>query len=158
MSRIGFAVAALVVIVTGTGCGFYVGSGNVSTTTRTTTSFSAIDIGDMMVANVTLGAQQPIEITGDDNLLPMIQAQVQNDVLMVTIQNGGTVYPKTPLTLKISTPTLKAVTASGLAKVTAANVGSQDRMDIVASGGSTVTLNNLTTGAVEIDASGGSPV
>ncbi len=158
MSRIRFGVAALIVIVTGMGCGGYYGSGTVATTTRTVPAFSSISIDGMMEATVTLGAQQPIEIKGDDNLLPLIQTQVESGVLKVTVANNSPILPKAPLTLKISAPTLTAVNVSGLAKVTAEDVGAQERMDIAASGGSTVTLKNLTTGAVTINASGGSPV
>ncbi len=151
-------VASLVVIVTGAGCGNYFGSGTPASTTHTVGAFSGISIeGGLMDATVTIGAQQPIEIRGDDNLVPLIQTTVEGGILKVNVSDGP-IYPKLPLTVKISTPTLVSVNASGAATVASLGVGAQDHMDITASGGSSVTLNDLTTGAVTLNLSGGSPV
>ena len=156
MSRILAGVVSLVVIVTGAGCGNYLGSGNSATTTRTVGSFTGIEVGGLMKATVTIGAQQPITLKGDDNLLPLITTEVEGGILKIDVRDGDNVLPNLPLTLDISTPTLTAVTVSGAGSLTASNVGSQSKMDIRGSGGSTITLNGLTTSTVTLDLSGGS--
>jgi len=132
-----------VVLVLGAGCGWHGGSGVVSTSLRGVEAFSAVRLETPIEATVVMGAQQPLELQWDDNLLSLVVTEVEDDTLVVRLAEG-TVYPKLPLTLRAYTPTLNAVTATAASSVTADAVQSS-RMDIAASGASTVTLTGTST-------------
>lgn len=74
MTRILGGCMALAVVVAGTGCGAREGSGVIATTTRGVGAFSAILIEVPLDATITIGPQEPLELSGDDNVLPLIRA------------------------------------------------------------------------------------
>jgi hypothetical protein len=143
-------------MLTGTGCGLW-GSGVAGHVQRTVGAFTEVRIQTGIEASVIIGPQEPLQLQGDDNLLPVIQTEVQDNVLIATTTPGTTIYPRLPLTLRITTPVLTSVTATSGSYIGGDHL-QPIRMNITATGGSRVTLTDLTTEDVTINAEGGSSV
>jgi hypothetical protein len=107
---------ALVLLV---GChgfgGGVAGSGTAKTEVRTVGAFSALDISGAIDTDVAIGSEARVEISGDDNLLPLITTELHGDTLEIgTRQN---VRPRQPLLAHITVPRLTAVGVSGSGNV-----------------------------------------
>jgi hypothetical protein len=148
---------ALAVVVAGMGCGTLVGSGVSATTTREVGAFSAILIEVPLDATIAIGPEQPLELSGDDNVLSLIRTEVHGDALHVRPAQFSNIVHRVPLTLKVFTPALNAISAGASSTVTAADVQTS-RMDIMANDASEVTITNLTTGTMDLHADGSSTV
>src|SRR5678815_676048 len=109
---------ALVVLA---GCSFsgiagVAGSGNAKSDVRQVGAFSALDISGAIDADITIGADSHVEISGDDNLVPLITTELHGDALEIgTHQN---MRPKLPLVAHITAPRTSAVHVSGSGTVT----------------------------------------
>jgi hypothetical protein len=105
---------ALVVLA---GCSFggVKGSGTAKTEVRQVAAFSAIELAGSFDAEVSMGAPR-VELSGDDNLLPLIASDVTGDKLV--LRSTENMRPSLPLVAKISVPRLTAVKVSGSGTVT----------------------------------------
>src|SRR6185369_9064036 len=89
-----------------TGCGLHAsfnkvkGSGNVKTEKRSLASFDSLDVGCPGTIQVKSQAQASLEITGDDNIVPLITTEVKNNTLV--IRSTETYDPKDKLEIVIS--------------------------------------------------------
>jgi len=63
-----------------------VGSGQVITETRELAEFDAIELRISGDARVTIGKQTPFEITGDNNILPLIKTEVHERRLVISAE------------------------------------------------------------------------
>ncbi len=148
-------------VVIATGCqwlgGGEQGNGKPKTEPRQVAAFSKIELSGAFHADITAGAPQAVEISGDDNLVPLVTTEVKGDLL----QLGTTkpVRPKLDLVAKLATPTLAAVSMSGASQLELRGI-SGDAFDLDVSGaaqgmaaGATHKLSIHVSGAAEIDAS-----
>jgi len=117
------------------------GSGVAKTETREIGSFDAVEfVGDGRV-EITIGEPQPLEISGDDNLLPLIRTEVRDSRLV--IKPVQKIRPRADLVVKITTAELKALTfeGTGLANVVGVN---NDRFEMVVTGAGFVSASGQT--------------
>jgi hypothetical protein len=120
------------------------GSGIVKTERRSLGSFDSVDVS--CPGSIQVNAQQPgsLEITGDDNIIPLITTEVSNNTLV--IRSTDTYTPKRNLEIIISTPDLKKFLFSGAGEANLANV-KNDRIEITLSGAGSVTASGETKDA-----------
>ena len=150
------------------------GSGNARAEVRPVAAFSALEVSGVVGVELALGPEVRVELSGDDNLLPLVDTQIGGTVL--TIRNREAVRAVAPLVARITAPRIAAVTASGASRVTlhgmhgeplaitvhgAATVrgdGAIPELAVHASGAGTVDLDGLTAERARVTAAGSATV
>lgn len=163
---------ALVTLLATSAC--TAGSGTPGQETRQVTGFDAIDISGPFRVSVQVGPPATLELRGDDNVVPKVEAEVRDSTLHLSLP--GRIVTKLPLEAIVTLPALVDLDASGAATVTADGLGGEhlevgaagatrvsltghvDAIDIGVAGASTVEAQALTAARARVDASGASTV
>lgn len=139
------------------GCDFGVpGSGVSATEVRTLENFNRVRFYGSGSAFITIGAPRSFEITGDDNLLPLIETRVQDGALI--IEPNQSINPVVELVVRIGIPDLRGVTLAGSADAEITGItGEEFAIDISGSGdaiaaGSTDRFSATINGAGNVKA------
>lgn len=105
---------ALIVLA---GCSWtgVVGSGKAKREVRPVAAFDEIDISGAVDTEIAIAADSRVEISGDDNLVPLVTTKVDGTRLEIDTQK--TMRPKLPLVAHITVPRLTAVRVSGSSDV-----------------------------------------
>jgi len=130
------------------------GSGVAKSEKRTLAPFDSVDVSCPGSIQVRSQGQGSLEISGDDNIIPLITTEVKNNTLY--IRSTETYDPKVKMEIAISTPDLKKFVFAGAGEATLANV-MNDRMEMVLSGAGSVTASGETKEA-DISLSGAGSV
>ncbi|MBD0325659.1 MAG: DUF2807 domain-containing protein [Pyrinomonadaceae bacterium] len=132
------------------------GSGNRVTEKRDVASFLAIEVSGNYEVEITAQKERSLEITGDDNILPLVTTEVKGNVLH--IGSSKSFNANRPITLKITVPDLEDISSSGASKITVSNIKNSE-LGIDSSGaskiwitGETQKLRIGTSGASNIEA------
>lgn len=132
------------------------GSGQAKSETRQVTPFTAIEVKCYGTINVTAQAKPGLEISGDDNIVPLIKTEVRNDTLYVTADKDYD--PNNKLQINISTPDLTKFVFAGAGEATLSKI-KNNQVEIVASGAGQVKASGETkeaaitlSGAGRVDA------
>ncbi len=176
--RVCTILTTLAVTFTVVGCSFRIlspaiqGSGVSKTEKRDVGNFGRIDASGAVQLEYTAGPAAPVEVTTDDNLLPLLITTVEGDTLKVYMKSNTST--KVGTKVKVSAPSLKQLTlsgactgtlhgldskalkldANGASHITA--TGKADRLEIDASGASGIDTRDLTARSVHVSASGAS--
>jgi len=158
--RFGLTVLLLLLAPLIAGCVFHghevVGSGQRQRQKREIPAFTSISTEGAYELEVV--AQKPIglEIEADDNILPLITTDVSGGVLR--IRSKGNFSVDEPIKVKVTTPTLEGLSASGAGRIEISGL-QNDRFEIESNGaptlkvsGETQTLQIKANGAGKIDA------
>jgi len=150
------------------------GSGNAVTEDRNVSGFTELRVQNALTVEVQIGEPQSVTVTGDDNIVKIIETDVSGDQLTVRAEKDYST--KTPLSVAITVPHLTALDVSGASNVTVAGLnepeleieasgasevtvsGSAGQIDVEASGASRLHLENLAVRQAEVDASGASTI
>lgn len=156
------ALLGIGLVIGVTGCGLHgsfnkvKGSGNVKTDKRSVASFDSVYVGCPGTIQVRSQGQGSLEISGDDNIVPLITTEVKNNTLY--IRSTDTYSPKDKLQIVISTPDLTKLVFAGAGEATLANI-KNDKIEIVMSGAGSVSASGETkeaditlSGAGSVDA------
>lgn len=130
------------------------GSGNRVTEKRDVPGFTAIEVSGAYEVEITAQKERGLEITGDDNILPLVKTEVRGNVLH--IESSKSFNINRAITLKITVPELEAISTSGASKITARNINNSE-MDIDSSGASKITVTGETK-KLKIGTSGASNI
>src|SRR5688572_21721476 len=132
------------------------GSGIGASEIRDVTGFRGVDVGGVFQVEITAGKDFEVEVSADDNLLPVIETRVSNGILHIEAKES--IRSHGPVRVRISAPDIESIEASGASKVSLANV-KNDGLTIDADGASRVSLSGETakliadvSGASHIDA------
>ena len=126
------------------------GSGKLLKEKRSVDSFNSISTEGAFDIEVVCQKPQEVEISGDDNILPLVSTEVSNNVLHVrSLRNYST---SEPLTLKISAPDLVGIHSSGAGTIEVSGL-KNDRFEIDVNGAPTIRASGETK-ALKIDANG----
>lgn len=117
--------------------------------------FERVHIASGLKATVTTG-DTAVSLSGDENLLALIETEVEDGELVVRLKRGERVRGG-DVRVTLSTPRLAAVEASG-GSIVEAQASAQGQFEAEASGGSIVTVKKVDAGTLEVEASGGSRV
>lgn len=135
------------------GCGVLgvEGNGKPKTEVRTVPAFREIDIVGPISVDISLGEPR-VELSGDDNLLPLVETEVSGDRLALGPKKN--VRPNLPLAARIAVAQLTGVHATGSGTITLHAVHG-DRLALGVTGSATIrgdgTVHQL---AVEVVGSG----
>ena len=126
------------------------GSGKLLKEKRNVGSFNSISTEGAFDIEVVCQKPQDVEISGDDNILPLVTTEVSNNVLHVrSLRNYST---SQPLTLRISTPDLVGIHSSGAGTIEVSGL-KNDRFEIDVNGAPTMKASGETK-ALKIDTNG----
>ena len=151
-------VLLIVLIALGTAChGIHPGvrgSGKLLKEERNVGSFNSISTEGAFDIEVVSQKAQNVEITGDDNILPLVTTEVSNNVLHVrNLRNYST---SQPLTLRISLPDLVGINSSGAGTIEVSGL-KNDKFDIDVNGAPTIKASGETK-TLKIDANGAAKI
>jgi hypothetical protein len=156
------------------------GEGPVTSETRPVAPFARVDVNNgirltlRIDPGLKIGATQPVEVSAQQNLLPIIKTEILGDTLRVHSSEGFRTSERVEVT--IVTSALQGVTLSGgsngtvdgldadqfQASLSGGSVltasGVAQTLTITASGGSRTELDGLTAATATVDASGGSRI
>ncbi len=105
------------------GCGEN-GSGAITTESRSVSGFSEVEVRGVIHLELTLGGAQTLSLTGDDNLLPLIETEVVGDKLI--IKSTRNISPSAPLVAKVEAPDVTLVEGSGAADLRISHVDNRE--------------------------------
>ncbi len=146
------------------------GSGTSKTEPRTAEAFSAIEVGGGFELQIRQGSPPSVNLTGDDNLLPLYRTEVRDGVLHVDTTEK--VRPKVGPKLEVVVSSLTRVGVSGAVSGSLTDLkgaalaldlsgaadltlkGAVDSLKIEASGAADIDSTGLDAKVVEIGASG----
>ena len=117
------------------------GSGIVKTEKRSLTPFTSLEVSCHGSIQVNTQGQEGLEISGDDNIIPLITTQVNNGTLYV--RSSKEYDPNGELKITISVPDLKRFVFSGAGEANLSNV-KNDRMEIALTGAGSLTASGET--------------
>mgnify|MGYP002725744077 CR=1 FL=1 len=107
-----FAVALCLLLPACTGTK---GSGATKIEAREVGKFSAIEAGGALTLDVTVGRSRSVQVSGDDNIVPLITTEVQGERLV--IKSTKSYSSKTPVKVTISVPVITMVSISGAGRL-----------------------------------------
>jgi len=169
--RIRMPVSAVVLVLVGVLAGCVQGQGPVASERREVGAFSRIEATAGIRVVVGIGPSEAVEVTAQENLLPVIVVELRGDTLTIEASEDFTTLE--PVTVTVVVPALDGVTLSGGsqavidgldaesfelrlrggAQVTVA--GSVDTVALVADGGATVRLEDLSVRVATVSMEGG---
>lgn len=130
------------------------GSGVEKTEQRDVGTFTAVDVSGACKVNITCGKTQSVEVSGDDNIVPLIKTEVRGGVLHVWNDEGYS--PETDLVITIAAADVRAVNSSGASDVTIRDISNSEFSIDLSGAGSVQALGE--TGTLTIDLSGAADV
>ncbi|MBW2454978.1 MAG: DUF2807 domain-containing protein [Deltaproteobacteria bacterium] len=158
------------VALTGLACTGVPGSGTAASDTRTVGAFTEVEVHGVIELELELGSPHSVELTGDDNLLPLVEAVVQGNRLV--IRSTKSMRPELPLVAKVTAPDVSLARGSGATKLRIAGVdntaltvelsgagkgevaGKTETFTVDLSGAGTIDAAKLTVKSVKVDVSG----
>jgi hypothetical protein len=136
------------------------GSGVAKDETRAVDAFHAVDAGNALQVTVAItpGAKPGLKLSGDDNLVPLVESVVTQGTLILRIKDNSNISPKLPLLLEVVTDKLDGIEASGAAsiKVKGDSGTKIERFTASASGAATISVEEIDVSQAVASASGAS--
>ena len=144
MPRRPFLLAAALGLSLTTGCGLLdpggvAGSGTAASVSRSAGAAEAISVDGPVQVLVEVGGAPSVEVTGDDNLLPLVRTTFDGPRL--TVATSEPVRPNLPLTVRVTLPdSPAALTGRGGASLTASDL-TGDKLRVTLDGGAFASLS-----------------
>jgi len=130
------------------------GSAVAGTEVRDLTGFQGVQVGGVFHVDVVAGKDFRVEVQADDNLLQYVRTDVENGMLKIATRER--INSHTPLTVRVSAPSIENLDASGVCKISLEGVNNS-ALSVDTSGASKVRLAGETS-SVDIDVSGASNI
>lgn len=132
------------------------GSGVAKTETRTVAAFDAVHASTGVEVDVTVGANGPIEVTADDNLIADVKTELSGHTLEVGIVGNKAVNPATRISVKVPAAEVRGLGVSSGAVLSAEHVNAK-MLDLESSSGGIMKVDG-TAESVSFKASSGSKI
>lgn len=163
-----------VVALLASACWHIEGSGVYKEESRPVGTFSQVSVSSALEAEIAVGAEPSVLVTGDDNLVALVQATVDGERLTLSTEPGVSYLPDQPLVVRVTVPSVTELEASGASKVIARGLsgrnlgievsgastvdaaGWSDRLDVEVSGASKLNAFDLGTQVAFVEVSGAS--
>jgi hypothetical protein len=121
-----------------------VGSGVGVSEARSVEPFTQIELDGSPNVTISIGEMRSVIVGTDNNLLPLVETEVQDDKLVIGLQENTSYRSDLGIQVTIIVPTLEAVTVSGSGNVLIMDM-SGDHLELDVNGSGTITAH----GAVE---------
>lgn len=143
-------------LLTNTGTKLITPSNVIISENRDVSGFSAIEFSTFGKVNIMQGDKESLNISGPDNLVPEIIAEVRNGTLIIRNKENININPlgsDNPLTFTIVVKDLTSLAVSGAGDVQVETL-STPSMNIDMSGAGKVSQNQITTDNLKVTISG----
>ena len=127
------------------------GSGPTRSEARTVDAFTRVDVGNGIGVTVHVGGAQSVEVSAQENILPLIETTVEAGVLRIHSTESFTTSAE--ITVATSVSALDGISVSGGSQAQIDGLHS-DSLDIALSGGARLSAEGRVA-EVTLDASGG---
>jgi hypothetical protein len=114
------------------------GSGNLRAEERVVTDVRQVVLDNSGELTIIVGDEETLTIESDDNILPLLQADVNGDTLTLTVQGGNSISP-TALNYTLTVPTLTNITTRGSGNITG-SITAGENLEVVVNGSGNVQL------------------
>jgi len=134
-----------------------VGSGNLITQEMDFTDFTKLEISHVFRAKVTRSDSFSVSITVDENLLEYVVVRKSGNTLRIYLK-AGYAYIGTTKIAEITMPKIDKLSLSGASQGEVSGFRSSDRLELEASGVSSLNIDDMKAGDTGFEISGGSYV
>ncbi|AFN75709.1 Hypothetical protein MROS_2479 [Melioribacter roseus P3M-2] len=142
----------IAIIVAGCGVWGVRGSGNLRTETREIRNFNKIEVGGAYDIKIKCGEKESIEITAEENLLPLIETKVKHNRLIIDTRRS--ISPRKEIKIVVTVPELNYIECSGANNMRVYNIETED-LDVELSGAGNIVMDgNVKTLHAEISGAG----
>ena len=128
--------------------------GAARTEVREVPKFHAVRVAAGIRVALEVGPQKPLELSGDENILPLVVAEVLDGELRIHFARGERISTSRGVEVRVTAPRLDSVVAEGGSRV-GGQVAKIESLSIDASGGATVELFGLDAAGLSAGGSGG---
>ena len=136
------------------GCTVVTGSGKIVSEEREVSGFHTVALTGSGVVTVQQGDEESLVVEADDNVLPLIEAEVRGDTLSLGFKPGATIInPSRSIRYLVTVPNLNEVVISGSGTVNVDRVV-DERFAATISGSGEMNVDSLTAANVRITISG----
>lgn len=104
------------------GLGGTTGSGTVKTETRNVSGFTKVQFSGIGTLNITQTATESLQVSADDNLLPLLTSTVNNGTLELSVKPGYVLTPNKSIVFTLTVKQLDGVTLSGAGEINAKDI------------------------------------
>ncbi|MBL8148389.1 MAG: DUF2807 domain-containing protein [Blastocatellia bacterium] len=131
------------------------GSGKITSQKRTLAPFDSVETEGIYSLTFVCQDDEDVEITGDDNILPLIITEVKNRTLRIKQEKD--ISPTQTLKVKIANPELQKIRLEGAGKADITNLQNEnfnievEGASSIKASGQTKTLNINVEGAATVD-------
>ena len=147
------------------------GSGVPATQARDVAAFNSVELAGTNNVVIRVGEKQSVVVRADDNLLDRVTTEVQSGKLVIA-NTPGNLTAKSPMSVEVNVPTLKALTLNGSGNIvvdgieaeslgvtlpgsgTLTGSGTATRLDVTVSGSGTVQFTRVVVNDVRAVVSG----
>jgi len=130
------------------------GSGDVITETRDLSGFKSIDVGGAFSVEIFAQQKFSVEITADDNIIPLIKTEISNGELQIGRKKRFST--KSRVKIRVYAPNIENLDISGASRISLIDL-KNELLKIDSSGASKITVEGETNRLV-IDTSGASRI
>lgn len=131
-----------------------VGSGNVTSETREATGITSISLDGSENVNVKFGQTESVVITGEDNIIFLIETNVQNHQLVIKTKPQMTYVAKKPITVDVTVVSLEGIALNGSGNIQVSGY-SGSSLTVGLNGSGNITLDGTTDEVkITLDGSG----
>ncbi|MGK9475958.1 head GIN domain-containing protein [Melioribacter sp. OK-6-Me] len=122
------------------GCGVWGirGSGSLRTEMREIRNFQKIEVGGAYDIKIKCGEKESIEITAEENLLPLIETKVKQNRLIIDTRRS--ISPRKEIKIVVTVPELNYIGCSGANNIRVYNVDTED-FDVELSGAGNIEMD-----------------
>jgi hypothetical protein len=132
------------------------GSGNVVTESRDVSGFNAVSLGGEGMLTITVGEEEALSVTADDNFLEYIETKVKDGRLSIGRTREAwrmDFRPSAPIKYELTVLELGAVAVGGAASVRADALSAED-FNIAVNGSADIVIGTLETETLSVAISG----
>jgi hypothetical protein len=132
------------------------GSGNVISESKPVSNFTQISLNGIGELLITQGENEALQIEAEDNVLPIIEIKVENQVLSINFNNKDwqdNVIPTKPIKFYVTVKDLSRINLSGTASISAGSLNLSN-LEIISSGAGSIKIRNLSADRLTINMSG----
>lgn len=149
-----------------------IGSGRLVTESRTVQGFDSVSMGGVGRLVIRHAGSESLEITAEDNILPVIRSEVRGTTLFLDLAPVSSLSPTREIVYRLAVRELNEIEATGASIIEVAGLdterlhvrlsgasslvasGSADRQDVEVSGASSLRAEDLRSRMVTADVSG----
>lgn len=137
-----FFLLSITVALTSCNKDVITGSGNTVTETRIPAPFHGVETHYDISANITYGATQDVKVTGYQNLLSILEAEVVNGVLRIKFPNRYSRVRNNNVVVNITLPALSRIGIYGSGNIVADNFSTATGLFASVNGSGNVWVRN----------------